>query len=70
MAWDLGPGNDGIQFKGKEGVRRHTDSVVRALRVAGIATWSVQPHRGAVRPQPSSPSYSRVLQTNRFQALN
>ena len=63
------PRNDGIHFRGKEGVRRHTDSVVSALRVAGIASWSVQSRRGAARP--SSPSYSQVVQTsNRFSVLN
>ena len=63
----------GIHFRGSEGARRHTDSVLTALKSAGLAVptgWSTQSRRGAARSQPSG-SYSQALQTgNMFELLN
>ena len=63
------PRNDGIHLRGSEGARRHTDSVISALKSAGLAGWTTQGRQGAARIQPAS-SYSRAAQTgNRFQPL-
>ena len=70
------PRSDGIQFRGSEGSRRHTDSVVSALRSAGLAApavpaeWRTQGRRGAARLHPSG-NFSQVVETgNTFQPLN
>ena len=67
------PRSDGLHFRGSEGACRHTDSVLTALKSAGLAVpsgWSTQGSRGAARSQPSG-SYSQALQTgNMFELLN
>ena len=68
--------SDGVHFRGPEGARQHTDSVLSALKVAGLdvpvvpSGWSTQGRQGAARLQPSD-SYNQGLQThNMFQSLN
>ena len=68
--------SDGVHFRGPEGARQHTDSVLSALKVAGLdvpvvpSGWSTQGRQGAARLQPSG-SYNQGLQThNMFQSLN
>ena len=65
--------SDGIHFRGSEGRRLHTDSVLTALKSAGLAQeagWQTQGRRGGATVQPSG-SYSRGIQTsNMFQSLN
>ena len=70
------PRSDGIHFRGSEGSCRHTDSVMSALKSAGLAApdvpagWRTQGRRGAARLHPSG-SYSQALPTgNKFQPLN
>ena len=67
------PRSDGIHFRGSEGARRHTDSVLTAFKSAGLAQeagWRTQGPRGAARLQPSG-NYSQALQTgNMFYSLN
>jgi hypothetical protein len=61
---------DGIYFRGKEGGKRHTSSVIAALRSAGLAGWSSQGPRRAGR-QEVARSYSQVVHTsNQFEVLN
>ena len=63
-------GSDGIHFRGKEGSKRHTSSVIAALKTAGLGGWSTQGPRGAARPD-TAPTYSQVAATsNTFEALN
>ena len=67
----FGPRNrgDGIHLRGSEGPRRHTSSVISALKSVGIAGWSTQASKGSAKPQ--FMSYSQALKTNnRFQQLN
>ena len=67
----FGPRNrgDGIHLRGAEGPRRHTSSVISALKSVGIAGWSTQAGKGSAKPQVIS--YSQALKTNnRFQHLN
>ena len=64
------PRSDGIHFRGAEGARRHTDSVISALKSAGLAGWNTQGHRGAARLQPSGPNSQTGQTGNRFQPLN
>ena len=65
--------SDGIHFRGYEGAHRHTDSVMTALKSAGLAQetgWRTQGHRGGATVQPSG-SYSQGIQTsNMFEPLN
>ena len=73
------PRSDGIHFRGSEGSRSHTDSVILALKSAGLAApaataipagWRTQGRRGAARLHPSG-SFSQALWTgNSFQPLN
>ena len=75
--------SDGIHFKGPEGTKRHTSSVVAALQSAGLAppssqlaataqgsSWTTQGRRGAARVQPSGSSSQPPMTTNSWQVLN
>ena len=65
------PRSDGIHFRGSEGARRHTDSVLSALKSTGLTGWSTQGRRGAARFQPSDTYNQQTMQPgNRFQPLN
>ena len=64
--------SDGIHFRGGSGARRHTDSVMSALRSAGLAGagWTTQGRRGAASFHPAG-NNSQTLQTgNMFETLN
>ena len=70
------PRSDGIHFRGPEGSRSHTDSVISALKSAGLAAaavpagWRTQGRQGAARLHPSG-SFRQALQTgSSFQPLN
>ena len=64
------PRRDGIHFRGSEGARRHTNSVMSAIRSAGLADWTTQGRRGAARIRPAG-SYGQSIQTgNMFTPLN
>ena len=64
------PRSDGIHFRGSEGARWHTDSVIAALKSAGLAEWRSQGRRGAASLHPSG-SYGQAVETaNMFQPLN
>jgi hypothetical protein len=63
-------GIDGIHFRGKEGSKRHTTSVIAALKSAGLGGWRSQGPRRAGR-QEAARSYSQVVHTsNQFEVLN
>ena len=63
-------GMDGIHFRGKEGNKRHTRSVISALKSAGLGGWSSQGPRRAGR-QEAGRSYSQAVRTsNQFEVLN
>ena len=63
-------GSDGIHFRGKEGRKRHTSSVIAALKSAGLGGWSSQGPRRAGR-QEAGRSYSQAVRTsNQFDVLN
>ena len=63
-------GTDGIHFRGKEGNKRHTSSVISALKSAGLGGWSSQAPRRAGR-QEAARSYSQVASTsNQYEVLN
>ena len=67
------PRSDGIHFRGSEGRRCHTDSVLTALKSAGLAQeagWHTQGRRGGATVQPPG-SHSQGIQTsNMFGSLN
>ena len=64
-------GMDGIHFRGKEGRKRHTSSVIAALRSAGLGGWSSQGPRRRAGRQEAGRSYSQVASTsNQFAVLN
>ena len=52
---------DGIHFRGNAGKKRHTSSVIAALKAAGLGGASGQ---GAARPQPAG-TYSQAAQRGR-----
>jgi hypothetical protein len=54
-------GSDGIHFRGNTGKKRHTSSVIAALKAAGLGGSSSQ---GAAGPQPAG-TYSQVVQRGR-----
>ena len=63
-------GTDWIHFRGNEGSKKHTGSVISALKTSGLGGWSSQGPRRAGR-QEAARSYSQVAGTsNRFEALN
>ena len=63
-------GMDGIHFRGKEGRKRHTSSVIAALRSAGLGGWSSQGPRRAGR-QEAGRSYSQAVRTSsQWEVLN
>ena len=67
------PRSDGIHFRGSEGARRHTDSIVTALKSAGLALpggWTTQGRRGAASLQPSGSNSQAVETGNMFGPLN
>ena len=65
-----GRGCDGIHLRGSEGSKRHTSSVIAALKSAGLGGWSSQGPRRAGR-QEVSRSYSEVVSTsNQYEVLN
>ena len=55
--------SDGIHFRGKEGGKRHTSSIISALKSAGLGGWSSQGPRRAGR-QEAGRSYSQVVSTS------
>ena len=62
--------NDGIHFRGKQGSKRHTSSVISALKSAGLGDWNTQgcPRDGS---QQDGRTYSQVARTgNRYEVLN
>jgi hypothetical protein len=65
--------SDGIHFRGAGGSRRHTDSVLTALKTAGLALpagWRTQGRRGAATVQPSGSDSQGIQTGNMFESLN
>ena len=68
--------SDGVHFRGPEGARQHTDSVLSALKVAGLdvpvvpSGLSTQGRQGAARLRPSGSYNQGLLTHNMFQSLN
>jgi hypothetical protein len=61
---------DGIHFRGKEGKKRHTSSIISALKTAGLSGWRVQGRQGAGRLQ-NGRTYSQAVGTsNQYEVLN
>ena len=59
---------DGIHLRGCDGGRRHTSSIISALKSVGLGGWSVQSRRGAGSQQNHQ---SQVVQTsNQYNMLN
>ena len=54
-------GSDGIHFRGKEGKRQHTRSVIAALKSAGLGDASGQATEGDARPEALG-TYSKAVQ--------
>ena len=61
---------DGIPFRGNEGKKRHTSSIISALKTAGLVDWRVQGRRGAGSLENVS-TYSQALgRSNQYEVLN
>ena len=54
-------GSDGIHFRGREGKRRHTRSVIAALKSTGLGDASGQATEGAAGPEALG-TYSQAVQ--------
>ena len=63
-------GTDGIHFRGKEGSKTHTSSIISALKSAGLNDWSTQGRRGAGRQQNGRTHSQTVGTSNQFAVLN
>ena len=62
--------SDGIHFRGKEGNKRHTSSVISAIKSVGLDDWTVQGRLGAAS-QRNDQTYSQAVGTsNQFARLN
>jgi hypothetical protein len=63
-------GTDGIHLRGKQGSKRHTNSLISALKTAGLSGWTGQrrPRDGS---QHDGRTYRQVVETsNRYEVLN
>ena len=61
---------DGIPFRGNEGKKRHTSSIISALKTAGLVDWRVQGRQGA-GSQENVSTYSQALgRSNQYEVLN
>ena len=61
---------DGIHFRGNEGKKRHTSSIISALKTAGLGDWSVQGRQGAGRQQNARTYSQAVGGRNQYEVLN
>ena len=57
--------NDGIHFRGKQGSKRHTSSVISALKSAGLGDWNTQgcPRDGS---QQDGRTFSQAVRTSTY----
>ena len=64
-------GTDGIHFRGKQGSKKHTNSIISALKTTGLGGWkSGRSYQRDGSPQESR-TYSQTVRTsNRYEALN
>ena len=63
-------GTDGIHFRGRGSNKRHTNSVISALKTVGLGGWTVQSGLGAGRPQRDQTPNQTVRTSNQYSLLN